>query len=40
MAPMAPHRFEIEQDELVLSRGLREDLIRPGMPEDGLRCGL
>jgi len=32
MAPVAPHRFEIEQDEAVLPLGLREDGIGPGHP--------
>ena len=37
MAPVAPDGFEIQNDELVFTRCLREDLVRPGMPHNRLR---
>ena len=37
VAPVAPHRLEIEQHEFVFPFRLREDLRRPLVPDDGFR---
>ncbi len=39
VAPMTPHRADVEQDRLVFGARPRKDRIAPGEPMDGLMGG-